>query len=52
MKIVVIGIGPVGLSLATSLALKCEVILLDIDKTKVGLINNILQQNNPLISLP
>ena len=40
MQIGVFGIGPVGLSLATSLALKSEVILFDIDKTKVDLINN------------
>ena len=37
---VVVGIGPVGLSLAASLALKSEVILFDIDKAKVNLINN------------
>lgn len=39
-RITVFGIGPVGLSLATSLAIKSEFILFDIDKTKVSLINN------------
>ena len=40
MKIVIIGIGPVGLSLGTSLALNGEVVFVDIDKTKVDLVNN------------
>ena len=39
-KILIVGAGPVGLSLAISLAIKSEVILFDIDETKVDLVNN------------
>lgn len=39
-KILIIGAGPAGLSLSTSLALNSEVILVDVDKDKIDLINN------------
>lgn len=40
MKIVVVGAGYVGLSIATLLAQKHEVVTLDLDEQKVALINN------------
>ena len=40
MKIAVIGAGYVGLSLATLISLKHEVLIFDINKKKIDLINN------------